>query len=80
MKELEPQQWGDFKGRFQNYYCPLCNRQSLMFSEPKYGSIGDMDVIAVTCANCAHVVLFDIAEVSNIAKEIDKEYRDNKWR
>ena len=78
--DKQSNEWNDFLGRFQNYYCPLCKNQTLMFSDAHFGEVAGMEVAAVTCSNCAHVELFNVAEIRKIAKEIDEEYRRNGWR
>lgn len=80
MKKLDDSQWNDFKGRFQNNHCPLCKKQTLVFSEPHFGKVAGLDVVAVTCSTCAHIELLNVVEISNIAKKIDEEYRKNNWR
>ena len=74
------EQWSDFSGRYGAAYCQFCKHQSLNFSEPKLITIDGFDVVAVSCTECGRVELFDTAEVSRIADEIDKEYREKHWR
>ena len=72
--------WSDFSGRYGSQYCSFCKRQMLDFEKPKHGSVVGIDVVAVTCSNCGHIELFDVAEVYRIADEIDKDYHDKGWR
>ena len=80
MNRTFEERWSDFSGRYGTHYCPFCKHQSLNFSEPKSDTIAGINVVAVTCQNCGHVELFDIAVVSKIADEIDKDYRNKGWR
>lgn len=72
--------WSDFSGRYGTRPCHICNKQSLNFDEYKRDNIAGTDVVAVTCPNCGHIELFDVAEVCRIADEIDKDYHDKGWR
>mgnify|MGYP001156426779 CR=1 FL=1 len=80
MKRTFDEQWSDFSGRYGTKPCPLCKYQSLNFSEPKFVTVGGIDVVAVVCTECGHIEFLDVAEVCRIAEEIDKEYQERKWR
>lgn len=80
MKRTFEEQWSDFSGRYGTQSCPFCKRQTLDFGNAKQGSIAGIDVVAVSCSNCGHIELFDVAEVSRIADEIDEDYRKKGWR
>lgn len=80
MKRAFEKRWSDFSGRYGARPCPFCKEQSLNFDGYKCDTIAGIDVIAVTCMKCGHIELFDVAEISRIADEIDKEYREKGWR
>lgn len=80
MSRTFEERWSDFSGRYGSQYCSFCKHQSLNFSDPKSDSIAGTDIVAVSCQNCGHIELFDVAEVSKIADEIDKDYHDKGWR
>lgn len=80
MDESFKKRWSDFLGRYGTHYCTFCKGSALDFSNPKLGNFAGVDVIAISCRNCGHIELFDIAEVFRIADDIDREYREKKWR
>ncbi len=80
MKRTFEKRWSDFSGRYATRHCPFCNKQVLNFDEYKRSNIAGTDVVTVTCLNCGHVELFDVAVVSKVADEIDEEYHRNGWR
>lgn len=80
MKELSERQWTDFKSRYGYMSCPFCKEQRLNFDAPKFDVVAGIEVAAVTCCECGHVELFDIAVVCDVADKQDKEYRDKGWR
>lgn len=80
MKELSKRQWEDFSGLNYGRQCPFCKQQGLDFSEPNYGNIAGMDVLAVPCLNCGHIELFNVAEAARIADAIDEKYhKRHQW-
>ena len=80
MKRTFDEQWSDFSGFYGNFHCPFCKQQSLNFSEPQYDTIAGIDIVAVSCCNCGHVELFNVAEVKREGDRLDKEYREKGWR
>lgn len=80
MERSFEKRWSDFLGRYGTKSCPLCKDQKLDFSQPKRDIVAGADVIAVTCSKCGHIELFDVVTVERIADEIDKDYREKKWR
>lgn len=80
MERAFEKRWSDFSGRYDTRPCHICNKQSLNFGEYKRDNIAGTDVVAVTCMNCGHIELFDVAIVSKVADEIDEEYHRNGWR
>lgn len=80
MNRTFEERWSDFSGRYDTRPCLICNKHSLNFDEYKRDNIAGTDVVAVTCMNCGHIELFDVAVVSKIADEIDEEYHRKGWR
>lgn len=73
-------QWSDFLYRHGTHNCSFCGEQKLNFSDPVQDSFAGIEVAAVVCSKCGHIEMFDIKEVKNVAKDVDKEFRDNGWR
>lgn len=80
MKELSKKQWDDFSGHNCGRICPFCKHQGLDFSEPNYGNVAGIDVLAVTCMNCGHIELFNVSVAARIADDKNKDYCEKKWR
>lgn len=82
MKELSEKQWEDFSGHNYGCLCSFCKQQRLDFSEPNYDNVAGIDVIviAVTCLNCGHIELFNVAEAARIADDIDEKFRGRHLR
>ncbi len=79
MKKLNDRQWGDIGYKITNKRCPICG-DSGKYTRPNYGEIGKIDVLTVSCCNCGHVEIYDVAELAAIADAIDKEYRETRRR
>lgn len=76
MKELSERQWGDVAPRLTNCACSVCGEHQIS-REPRYAEVGGIDMLITTCANCGHVEMYDVAELSNLAKSIDRKLRGN---
>lgn len=76
MKELSEQQWSDVAPRLTNRACAICGEHCIS-REPRYAEVGGIDMLITTCDYCGHVDMYDVAELSNFAKSIDKELRGN---
>lgn len=80
MKELSKKQWDDFSGHNCGRLCPFCQQQGLDFSEPNYGNVAGIEVLAVTCLNCGHIELFNVLEAARIADDINDKFRERHLR
>lgn len=80
MERSFEERWSDFRGHYCNFRCPFCNQPRLDFDNPKFDSIAGIDVVAVSCYNCGHVELFNVAEVKREGDRLDKEHRDKGLR
>ena len=74
MKKLTNQQWSDVGYRINSHKCSVCG-DSGKYTDPNYGEIGSVDVLTVSCCNCGHVVVYDVAELARIADKFDKKCR-----
>lgn len=74
------EQWSDFKCLYGTRHCPFCKDHTLDFSSPKFGNVAGIDIVAVSCCNCGHVELFNVAEVKREGDRLDKENREKGWR
>ncbi len=79
MKELSKRQWDDLEHRIVNGFCPFCHHQSLQ-SNPRYGMVGDVASLSVSCSECGHLVFFDVEELRRIADEYDAGLRRDGLR
>ena len=76
MKELSERQWSDVAPRLTNRACTVCGKHYIS-REPRYATIGGIDMLITTCSNCGHVDMYDVTELANLAKSIDRELRGN---
>lgn len=80
MERAFDEQWSDFSGFYGNFHCPFCKHQSLNFSEPKYDTIAGIEVVAVSCYNCGHIELFNVAEVKREGDRLNEKYHKDGLR
>ena len=73
MKKLSERQWNDLSHRIANRPCSFCKEQSLD-DEPHYGTIGDIDVLMISCYKCGHIELFNVSELAAVADKINEDF------